>query len=108
MEIVQSLALSKRSLLIREHAKKFKPEDMEISIEGKNCIVTGANSGIGYATAEGLASRYICLYCLNYITGRTAFYNLDELALLSVMVLETTCCLSSIYVLFLSVGQLYT
>ena len=31
---------------------------MQIQIEGKNCIVTGANSGIGYATAEGLASRY--------------------------------------------------
>lgn len=30
---------------------------MQARIEGKNCIVTGANSGIGYATAEGLASR---------------------------------------------------
>lgn len=41
----------------REHSKKFKPEDMQIQIEGKNCVVTGANSGIGYAAAEGLASR---------------------------------------------------
>lgn len=41
----------------REHSKKFKEEDMQAKIEGKNCIVTGANSGIGYATAEGLASR---------------------------------------------------
>ncbi|XP_057974509.1 uncharacterized protein LOC131162245 isoform X3 [Malania oleifera] len=40
-----------------EHSKKFKSEDMETNIEGKNCIVTGANSGIGYATAHGLASR---------------------------------------------------
>lgn len=40
-----------------KHAKKFKEEDMQISMEGKNCLVTGANSGIGYATAEGLASR---------------------------------------------------
>jgi len=31
---------------------------MQIQMDGKNCIVTGANSGIGYATAEGLASRY--------------------------------------------------
>lgn len=45
-------------LVFREHAKNFKQEDMEKHIEGKNCIVTGANSGIGYATAEGLASRY--------------------------------------------------
>jgi nucleoside-diphosphate-sugar epimerase len=31
-------------------------------MEGKNCIVTGANSGIGYAIAEGLASRYEILH----------------------------------------------
>jgi len=31
---------------------------MEIQMPGKNCIVTGANSGIGYATAEGLAKRF--------------------------------------------------
>jgi dehydrogenase/reductase SDR family protein 12 len=45
-------------LLCSEHSKKFKAEDMETRIDGKNCVVTGANSGIGYATAEGLASRY--------------------------------------------------
>lgn len=32
---------------------------MQRGIEGKNCIITGANSGIGYATAEGLATRYL-------------------------------------------------
>lgn len=41
----------------REHSKNFKAEDMQIQMDGKNCMVTGANSGIGYATAEGLASR---------------------------------------------------
>lgn len=45
-------------LVFREHAKNFKEEDMQKRIEGKNCIVTGANSGIGYATVEALASRY--------------------------------------------------
>lgn len=45
-------------MVYREHSKNFKPEDMQTRVEGKNCIVTGANSGIGYATAEGLASRY--------------------------------------------------
>lgn len=57
-----------------EHSKKFKPEDMEIQIPGKNCIVTGANSGIGYATAEGLAKRGATVYlvCRNKERGEAA------------------------------------
>ncbi|GKC76508.1 dehydrogenase/reductase SDR family member 12, partial [Tanacetum coccineum] len=39
-----------------EHSKNFNPEDMTRRIDGKNCIVTGANAGIGYAAAHGLAS----------------------------------------------------
>ncbi|XP_047977265.1 retinol dehydrogenase 11-like [Salvia hispanica] len=35
---------------------------MQARIEGKNCVVTGANSGIGYATAEGLAARGATVY----------------------------------------------
>ncbi|XP_042495223.1 dehydrogenase/reductase SDR family member 12 [Macadamia integrifolia] len=46
----------------KEHSKKFKTEDMQIQLEGKNCVVTGANSGIGFATAEGLASRGATIY----------------------------------------------
>lgn len=47
---------------------------MEVQIEGKNCIVTGANSGIGYATAEGLASRGATVYivCRNKERGEAA------------------------------------
>ena len=51
-------------ILCSEHSKKFKPEDMLTRINEKNCIVTGANSGLGFAAAEGLASR--CLFCFNF------------------------------------------
>ncbi|KAL4559081.1 hypothetical protein LXL04_031214 [Taraxacum kok-saghyz] len=57
-----------------EHSKNFKPEDMSTRIDGKNCIVTGANSGIGYAAAEGLASRGANVYmvCRNKERGEAA------------------------------------
>ncbi|XP_015886344.3 uncharacterized protein LOC107421591 [Ziziphus jujuba] len=63
-----------------EHAKKFKSEDMEIRIEGKNCLVTGANSGIGYATAEGLASRGATVYmvCRNQERGEAALSKIQS------------------------------
>ncbi|XP_078432218.1 NAD(P)-binding Rossmann-fold superfamily protein [Wolffia australiana] len=57
-----------------EHSKKYKEEDMLIPMEGKNCVVTGANSGIGYATAAGLASRgaNVHLVCRNRERGEAA------------------------------------
>ncbi|XP_010915075.2 uncharacterized protein [Elaeis guineensis] len=64
----------------QEHAKKFKEEDMQISMEGKNCMVTGANSGIGYATAEGLASRGATVYmvCRSKERGETALSKIQS------------------------------
>ncbi|KDP26180.1 hypothetical protein JCGZ_22274 [Jatropha curcas] len=61
-----------------EHSKNFKPEDMQTRIEGKNCMVTGANSGIGYATAEALASRGATVYmiCRNKERGEAALSNI--------------------------------
>ncbi|XP_022772376.1 dehydrogenase/reductase SDR family member 12-like isoform X2 [Durio zibethinus] len=63
-----------------EHSKKFQPEDMQIRIEGKNCIVTGANSGIGFSTAEGLASCGATVYmvCRNKERGEAALSKIQS------------------------------
>ncbi|KAJ0988049.1 hypothetical protein J5N97_006405 [Dioscorea zingiberensis] len=57
-----------------EHSKNFRAEDMQIQMDGKNCMVTGANSGIGYAAAEGLASHGATVYmvCRNKEKGEAA------------------------------------
>ncbi|KAL0440363.1 UNVERIFIED_CONTAM: Dehydrogenase/reductase SDR family member 12 [Sesamum latifolium] len=64
-----------------EHSKNFRPEDMQVQLEGKNCIVTGANSGIGYATAEGLASRGATVYmvCRNKERGEAALSEIQSI-----------------------------
>lgn len=60
---VYSYLILLKYMFYSEHSKNFKAEDIQKGIEGKNCMVTGANSGIGYATAKGLASR-----CSSFLT----------------------------------------
>ncbi|XP_062099066.1 uncharacterized protein LOC133804981 [Humulus lupulus] len=63
-----------------EHSKNFKAEDIQTRIDGKNCIVTGANSGIGFATAQGLASRGATVYlvCRNKERGEAALSHIKS------------------------------
>ncbi|KAM4123463.1 hypothetical protein ACB094_01G161000 [Castanea mollissima] len=63
-----------------EHSKKFKPEDIQTRINEKNCIVTGANSGLGFAEAEGLASRGATVYmvCRNKERGEAALSKIQS------------------------------
>lgn len=37
------------------HAAAFDPEDLDVDLYGRRCLVTGANSGIGFATSLALA-----------------------------------------------------
>lgn len=39
----------------RRHARRFLPEDLDVDLHGRVALVSGANSGIGKATAEALA-----------------------------------------------------
>ncbi|XP_072301363.1 dehydrogenase/reductase SDR family member 12 [Eucyclogobius newberryi] len=38
-------------------AKRFNPSDLEVNLSGRSFMITGANSGIGKATAQEIAKR---------------------------------------------------
>lgn len=38
-------------------AKRFNPTDLEVNLSGRSFMITGANSGIGKATAQEIANR---------------------------------------------------
>ena len=46
------------------HRVQFNDADLMVEMTGKNCIVTGGNSGLGLATAEALASRGATVWIL--------------------------------------------
>ncbi len=56
------------------HQRGFEPNDLDVDLGGKRCLVTGANSGIGRATALGLASlgAEVWLLCRSEDRGRQA------------------------------------
>lgn len=58
----------------RIHSLAFDPEDLDVDLSGRRCLVTGANSGIGFETAAGLAERgaSVVLLCRNLARGEAA------------------------------------
>ena len=52
------------------HAAGFDPDDLAIDLSGRVCLVTGANSGIGFETAAGLAERGATVWMLCRDRGR--------------------------------------
>ena len=64
----------------RRHQKSFNPADLDVSLDGQVCMVTGANSGLGFETVRGLAARGAKVYmlCRNLERGQTALESIQS------------------------------
>lgn len=64
----------------RIHSLTFDPEDLDVDMAGKRCVVTGANSGIGFETARALADlgADVVLLCRNAERGQKALDRIVE------------------------------
>jgi len=58
----------------RIHSLNFRSEDLDVDLSGRRCLVTGANSGIGYETALALADlgADVLLLCRSRERGEEA------------------------------------
>ncbi|MGH0036609.1 MAG: SDR family NAD(P)-dependent oxidoreductase [Myxococcota bacterium] len=64
----------------RIHSLTFQPDDLDVDLSGRRCLVTGANSGIGFETALGLADlgAEVVLLCRSLERGEEAAARIRE------------------------------
>ena len=64
----------------RIHSLDFDPADLDVDLGGRRCVVTGANSGIGFETALALADlgAEVGLLCRNPERGEAAATRIRE------------------------------
>jgi dehydrogenase/reductase SDR family protein 12 len=64
----------------RIHSLTFRPEDLDVDLSGRRCLVTGANSGIGFETSLALADlgAEVVLLCRNAERGASAAERIRE------------------------------
>lgn len=64
----------------QRHSVGFDPADLEVDLYGRRCLVTGANSGLGYETALALADlgAEVHLLCRDADSGQDAVDSMRE------------------------------
>lgn len=74
------LAWSFSRLGFERRADDFAAKELDVSLAGKTCLVTGANQGIGFAIARGLAERDadVMLLCRDRARGSAAAETLSK------------------------------
>ena len=62
------------------HRMLFDGHDLDVDLAGRVCRITGGNSGLGYATAAGLAVRgaTVWLLCRNEARAESAVENIRK------------------------------
>jgi len=75
-----TIALSFDRTGFRIHSLAFRPDDLDVDLSGRRCLVTGANSGIGYESALALADlgAEVVLLCRSRERGRAAAVRIRE------------------------------
>ena len=75
-----TIALSFDRTGFRIHSLTFRPDDLDVDLSGRRCLVTGANSGIGYESALALADlgAEVVLLCRSRERGEAAAERIRE------------------------------
>lgn len=64
----------------RTHALTFDPADLDVDLAGRRCLITGANSGIGFETSLALADlgADVVMLCRSELRGEEAAERIRE------------------------------
>jgi len=75
-----TIALSFDRTGFRIHSLAFRPDDLDVDLSGRRCLVTGANSGIGYESALALGDlgAEVVLLCRSLERGEAAAARIRE------------------------------
>jgi NAD(P)-dependent dehydrogenase (short-subunit alcohol dehydrogenase family) len=75
-----TIALSFDRTGFRIHSLAFRPDDLDVDLSGRRCLITGANSGIGYESALALADLggEVVLLCRSRERGEAAAERIRE------------------------------